>query len=198
MLVTVYCSGSIQKGPSDNGKKLYWTDVERHSLTEAAHPLNVRFLNPDDTAEDLSDTLALFGRDMYQVQYADFVVVDARERRGIGIGIEMVASKVFGTPLIVVSPIDTHYRKSKVDYRGSSVNDYIHPHLYGLADAVVDNFAAAGAWMKHYIEHPTKPKGNDVLFKAIDEYKTRMLPNDPPMLEILREMEVVDRERQKK
>lgn len=197
MLVTVYCSGSIQKGSSDKGKKLYWSDVERNTLAEAAHPLQVRFLNPDDPAEDLSDTLALFGRDMYQVQFADFIVVDARERRGIGIGIEMVASKVFGTPLIVVSPIDTHYRKSKVDYRGSSVNDYIHPHLYGLADVIVDDFDAAGAWMKRYMEHPTKTKGTDALFNAIEEYKTRMLPNDPPMLEILREVELVGKERNK-
>lgn len=197
MLVTVYCSGSIQKGPADKGKNFYWTTVERNALAEAAHPLQVRFLNPDDPAEDLSDTLALFGRDMYQVQFADFVVVDAREKRGIGIGIEMVASKVFGTPLIVVSPTDTHYRKSKVDYRGSSVNNYIHPHLYGLADAIVDDFNAAGVWMKQYMKHPIKTKSTDTLFSAIDEYKIRMLPKDLPMLEILRELEIVGKERHK-
>jgi hypothetical protein len=197
MLVTVYCSGSIQKGSSKD-KKYYWSDVERTILAEAASPLEVRFLNPDDPAKDLSNTLALFGRDMYQVQFADFVVVDARDRRGIGIGIEMVASKIFGNPLIVVSPNDTHYRKSKVDYRGSTVNDYIHPHLYGLADVIVDDFEAAGTWMKRFKENPTKPKDTGALFDAIDVYKQSMLPSDRPMLEILRELSHAGNERYQK
>lgn len=84
-----------------------------------------------------------FGGDIHRIQFANFIVFDARERREIGIGIEMAVSRVFGTPLIVVAPTDTYYRKSKVDYRGSSVEDYIHLHLYRSADGIVDNFCAA-------------------------------------------------------
>jgi len=198
MSVTIYCSGSIQKGTSDKSKKLYWTDTERNMLAQAARPLDIRFLNPDDPAHDLSDTLALFGRDMYQIQFADFVVVDARERRGIGIGIEMVVAKMFDTPLIIVSPNDTYYRSGKVDYRGSSVNDYVHPHLYGLADVIVNDFDAAGTWMKRYMENSTKPKGSEVIFEAINMYKNRMLSHDQPMLEILQALEHMDDERSRK
>src|SRR5947209_4469256 len=94
IMATVYCSGSIQKGVADN-KKLCWTDAERQALTEAARPVEINFLNPDDFCSNLENTLALFGRDLYQINMADFIVVDGRERRGIGVGIEMLASRLF-------------------------------------------------------------------------------------------------------
>lgn len=187
MLVTVYCSGSIQKGASD-AKKICWTDVEKDDLAGAAKPLDVRFLNPDDPAADLSNNLALFGRDLYQIQTASAIVVDGRERRGIGIGIEMVASRVFRTPLVAVVPRNTYYRMDYLEYRGSSVNDYIHPHLAVLADAVVATFAEAGEWLRQNIG-TVVPKGVDVLYAAIDAYKADLLQHDPPMLAVLEEVE---------
>ena len=188
MIVTVYCSGSIQKGPSDSGKTC-WTDAERAAITRGAHPLDVRFLKPEDPADDLANTVALFGRDMYQVQFGDFVVVDARERRGIGIGVEVLASRVFGTPLVIVAPPNSYYRLKSLSYRGSTVANYVHPHLQILADAIVDDFEQAGAWIRRYIDTPTKPKGPEILFRAIEKYRAEMLPTDQPMLVILREME---------
>src|SRR5690606_28067143 len=88
---SVYCSGSIAKGASDI-KKLCWTDTERDNVASGAQPHNVVFLNPDDPIVDAANTLGQFGRDMYQVMSASAVIVDARERRGIGIGVEMAAA----------------------------------------------------------------------------------------------------------
>jgi hypothetical protein len=183
MTFVVYCSGSIQKGSKD-AKKLCWTDVERKAVTEGAFPERVVFLNPDDPAENLSDTDALFGRDMYQVKSADAIIVDARERRGIGIGIEMLASRVFGTLLIAVVPHDTYYRMSNVAYRGSTVSDYVHPHLAILADAIVDTFEDAGKWLADH--RGATAKGLQAVENAIAAYQQRMLPRDEPMREILR------------
>jgi hypothetical protein len=187
VIYTVYCSGSIRKGPADK-EKLCWTDAERKALEEGAHPEGIRFLNPDDPAKDLSNTLALFGRDMYQVAHADFVVVDARERRGIGIGIEMVASRILETPLIAVVPSNTYYKMDKLDYRGSSVSNYIHPHLGILADAIVDDFFAAGVWIRGFIAAPFQTKGADTIREAIGAYQRDMLHTDRPMLELLKEI----------
>lgn len=191
MLVTIYCSGSIQKGPSDKGK-LCWTDVERAALAKTAQPIEVRFLNPDDPVDNLNNTVALFGRDMYQIQFADFVVVDARQRRGIGIGTEIVASRLLKTPLIAVVPRNTYYRQDKLSYLGSEVSDYIHPHLHVLVDAITDDFEAAGIWIKEYLSAPQQTlKSIDVIFEAIEKYKAEILPRDNPMLEILQEVEMV-------
>jgi hypothetical protein len=94
MSLLVYCSGSIQKGPRDY-KKSYWSDTERDAVALGARPEDIIFLNPDDPTVDIHDYAALFGRDMFQVRTADAVIVDARERRGIGIGIEILASESF-------------------------------------------------------------------------------------------------------
>jgi hypothetical protein len=189
--VTIYCSGSIQKGKTDTGK-LCWTDVEKNALADAMLPHKAIFLNPDDPLDDHSNTMAVFGRDMYQVQFANFVVVDARQRRGIGIGIEMVASKLLGTPLIAVVPKNTYYRQDKLDYRGSEVHDYIHPHLLGLADHIVGDFEQAGTWIKSFVEKPQEIKSTRIIYDAIDAYKNEILPKDIPMLEILKTLGRID------
>src|SRR4051794_19107944 len=90
-ILSVYCSGSIAKGAGDI-KKLCWSDIERGAVAEGASPNEVAFLNPDDPIPVPTNTLGQFGRDMYQVLCASAVIVDARERRGIGIGVEMAAA----------------------------------------------------------------------------------------------------------
>lgn len=184
MRVTVYCSGSIQKGPSDRGK-LCWTRVEQNAVAQAARPVEILFLNPDDPVANLDDTLSAFGRDMCQVEIADFVIVDARERRGIGIGVELVAAKLFGTPLIVVVPPGSYYRQTDLAYRGATIKNYIHPHVDTLADAIVDDFHAAGKWIKEFRETGFQPKGVEAIHEAVAAYRSRMLPHDEPMQKIL-------------
>jgi hypothetical protein len=188
VIVTVYCSGGIKKGTDDDGK-ICWTEADKQALKDAARPLDIRFFNPDDPVRDLSDAHVLFGRDMCQVQLADFVVVDARQRRGIGIGVEMLAAKVLGTGLVVVAPQNSHYRQAEVAMRGGTARDYIHPHILGLADAVVGKFSEAGTVIRDYVGSRRKPKGTDAVFDSITTYKAKLLPNDSPTLDILRERE---------
>lgn len=187
MIKTVYCSGSIQKGAADT-KKLCWTDVEKAELAAAARPAEIRFLNPDDPAPDLGNNLALFGRDLFQIKFADAIVVDGRERRGIGIGIEMVASRVFGTPLVAVVPRNTYYRMDRLEYRGSVVEDYVHPHLAVLADVVVSSFADAGMWVRDHGKANNPQKDVGVLQDAIARYEVDLLKADQPMLCIIAEV----------
>lgn len=186
MTISIYCSGSIMKGASDE-KKLCWSDIERLEVTKGAAPHEVVFLNPDDPITDPSNTLGQFGRDMYQVMVATAVVVDARERRGIGIGVEMSAAALLGTPIVVVAPRNSKYRADELEYRGVLVRDYVHPHVAALASAVVDDFVAAGEMLPELAPQ----KARDVhhmprwLEEAITEYRDNVLPGDPPMLAAL-------------
>ena len=188
MIITVYCSGSIPKGPTDK-RPFLWTDSERAELERAAYPFEIRFLRPDDAVASLDDSMAMFGRDMYQVQIANFVVVDARDRRGIGIGIEMLASRIMGTALIVVAPRDSHYRKSDVTYRGATVAEYIHPHIASLADVVVDSFAEAGTWISAFCSSSHHVKAFEAVQEAIEIYKRDVLHLDEPMVQLMLELE---------
>src|SRR6185312_7670859 len=123
-VLSIYCSGSILKGASDE-KKLCWTDAERADVANGSSS-KVVFLNPDDPITDPTNTLGQFGRDMYQIMIASAVVVDARERRGLGIGVEMAAAAAMGTPVITVAPRNGKYRMDELEYRGVKIIDYVH------------------------------------------------------------------------
>lgn len=186
--VSVYCSGSIMKGVADE-KKAYWTDVERRQVAMGAANHEVIFLNPDDPISDPANTLGQFGRDMYQVMVATAIIVDARERRGLGIGVEMAAAATFGTPVIVVAPRNSKYRSDELSYRGVTVFNYMHPHVAALANAVVDNFMDAGAALAELATVEVTRKHNWVwLDRAIHEYKENVLQGDSPMVEALKQL----------
>lgn len=188
MKVSVYCSGSITKGSRDRGK-LTWSDTERMEVAKGAAPHEVVFLNPDDPITDPGNILGQFGRDMYQVMIATAVVVDARERRGLGIGVEMAAAAAFGTPVVTVAPPNSKYRADLLEYRGATVRDYVHPHVAALSAAVVEDFLRAGEALAALVEAGGVPATGDVpgwLGGAISEYRHNVLHGDVPMLEALR------------
>lgn len=186
MMLTVYCSGSIVKGAGDD-KKLCWSDVERREVAKGTAPHEIVFLNPDDPITDPTNTLGQFGRDMYQVMMASAMIVDARERRGIGIGVEMAAAALLGTPVIVVAPRNSKYRADELEYRGILVRDYVHPHVAVLAAAVVDDFPAAGELLPKLASRKARvaPHMPGWLDRAVTEYRDNVLPGDPPMLAAL-------------
>jgi glycosyltransferase involved in cell wall biosynthesis len=192
MTLSIYCSGSIMKGTSDE-KKLCWSDLERDQVQKGAGSNRVVFLNPDDPITDPSNTLGQFGRDMYQIMAATAIVVDARERRGIGIGVEMAAAAAMGTPVIVVAPRNSKYRSDVLEYRGVEVKDYVHPHVASLAVGVVDNFIDAGRLLVTLKESADRRRAVPAwLEPAISEYEVNVLSNDAPMVEAMRELGLRD------
>ncbi|HET6296604.1 MAG TPA: hypothetical protein VFG33_24675 [Kribbella sp.] len=187
--LSVYCSGSIMKGAADE-KRLCWTDDERSEVRAGASPRQVVFLNPDDPITDPGNTLGQFGRDMYQVMVASAVIVDARERRGLGIGVEMAAAATFGTPIIVVAPRNSKYRTDLLEYRGVSVKNYVHPHVASLSDHVVDDFMSAGTALAD-LRDSTGLRSDAMpawLKAAIDEYSENVLLKDRHMLDALNDL----------
>ena len=186
-VLSIYCSGSILKGASDE-KKLCWTDAERADVANGSSS-KVVFLNPDDPITDPTNTLGQFGRDMYQIMIASAVVVDARERRGLGIGVEMAAAAAMGTPVITVAPRNGKYRMDELEYRGVKIIDYVHPHVASLSAVVVDDFESAGAALdKVGVNTDRRGQVPAWLEVAIHEYESNVLPNDGPMLEALQRL----------
>ncbi|WP_422773844.1 hypothetical protein ACN28C_13660 [Plantactinospora sp. WMMC1484] len=184
-LFSVYCSGSILKGSNEQGR-LCWTDEERAEVAKGAAPAEVVFLNPDDPITDPGNTLGQFGRDMYQVLTATAVIVDARERRGLGIGVEMTVAALVGTAVIVVAPRNSKYRCDVLEYRGVTVRDYVHPHVASLAAHVVEDFVSAGAALTTISK--SSPGDSQLpawLSAALAEYEGNILSGDQPMLHAL-------------
>ena len=98
--ISIYLAGNIQKD-HENKSQIYWTEEDRDFLRNELAPKNISFLNPALRTDDLSDQLSVFGRDMTQVYCSDLVFVDARERRGLGVGAEMMWAKMNRIPLLI-------------------------------------------------------------------------------------------------
>jgi hypothetical protein len=101
----------------------------------------------------------------------------------------MLAAKWFAKPLVSVAPRQGHYRRDELHYLGGTVKDYVHAHLDGISDVIVDDFAAAGSWIKDHLVNPTPIKKMAILQEAIATYKGQQLGRDLPMLEALSMLE---------
>lgn len=185
MQVAIYCSGGIAKGTGDSSK-LLWSKQFEEEFAETFRPYNPIFLRPSDPIPHLSNVQGLFGRDIAQIQNAQLIVVDARQRRGIGVGVEMLLSKIFGKYLLVICPHESHYRQKHIELRGQLVEDYLHPHIGVMADSIVEDFRAAGAQAKRAIENKYKPKGIEVLDACEKEYFECIYADDVNMKEFLK------------
>jgi hypothetical protein len=173
MNIKIYPSGTIAKSSSE--ERPVWTAVEQEIIRQAVLPHRITFYDPSAHVPNLDDTELMFGRDLHQVQSADFVVVDGRDRRGLGIGVEMMAAKVFAVPVVSVCPLDSHYRRNKVTYRGAHVQNYLHPHIATLSDVVVESFDEAGVWIRTFLESRPHAKDIRAIEKAMARYETELL-----------------------
>jgi hypothetical protein len=183
--VAIYLAGSIKKGHEQSNES-YWTDEDMDLLKKSLSPHEVSFLNPAFRTDDLSDQLSVFGRDMVQVSCSNFVFVDARDRRGLGVGAEMMWAKFHRNPVIVWAPRDSHYHKSKTTVLGVPVANFIHPFVEGLGDKIVEDLVEGAAWIKKVMSDPSIPiKGVEQIKAAMEHYKKRQLHNDEPMQALL-------------
>lgn len=183
--IAIYLAGSIKKG-HEKPDAYYWTDADMALLKKQLEPHSVSLLNPAFRTDDLSDQFSVFGRDMLQVFSSNFVFVDARDRRGLGVGAEMMWAKVNRIPVVAWAPRNTHYRKDATSLLGVPVANFVHPFVEALSDRIVDDLAEAAEWV-HAILSNSAPdiKGIEFIGSAMQYYKESQLPKDEPMKEML-------------
>ena len=183
--IAIYMAGSIQKG-HETGNELFWTEAHFQEIRECLKEIEVSFLNPAFRTDDLSDQRSVFGRDMTQVFSADAVFVDARDRRGLGVGAEMMWAKVHKIPVITWAPLETHYHKSETSILGVAVKKFIHPFVESLSDQVVGSLSQAALFIKDALNDPSfTPKGIEFITSAMEYYLSTGYPKDIPMQEIV-------------
>lgn len=101
--IAIYLAGSIKKG-HEKSDESYWTEEDKIFLKKHLNHYEVSFLNPAFRTDDLSHQRSVFGRDMLQVFSSNIVFVDARDRRGLGVGAEMMWAKVNAIPVVTWAP----------------------------------------------------------------------------------------------
>jgi hypothetical protein len=179
--ISIYLAGSIKKGHEKTNES-FWTDEDMLFLKESLSEYAVSFLNPAFRSGDLSDQRSVFGRDMTQVFCSDVVFVDARDRRGLGVGAEMMWAKVHKIPLITLAPKDSHYNKTTTTLLDVAVENWVHPFVESLSDAIVENLAEGALWIRKFLG-ASAPKVKDIEYirSAMRHYRDSQLHRDEPM-----------------
>ena len=187
MNLKIYLSGSIKKGDKDESKKSYWTNEEIMTLRNILSPkYNLTILNPAVRNDDLSDFKSTFGRDLLQVYVSDLILVDARDKKGIGIGSEMTFAKVNGIPVISISPENSQYNRTNFEYLGQKMDKWIHPFIGGLSDHIADSVEEAGTYiLNNFPLRKTDIKNLDYFYSAMQHYVDSQLKVDTEMYNLV-------------
>jgi hypothetical protein len=183
--INIYPAGGVQKGENDE-KKVSWTEEDMNIFRRKLAPAKVNFIDPRYRNDNLNDSIAVFGRDLMAVKVSDFVVVDGRQKRGIGVGQEMLFAKMQGIPVITIAPKGGHYAKGKIYYLGQHVEEYIHPFVFATSDAIVENFEQAAEWIKGFLEKPVKIKNSRIIEEAMDIYMKKYMDKDDPIKDAIK------------
>jgi hypothetical protein len=180
--ISIYLAGKIQKA-HEQQNETYWTQEDQELLSLLLAPYQIHFLNPAIRSDDLSDQQSVFGRDMLQVSSSDVVFVDARDRRGLGVGAEMMWAKINKIPVLSLSPLDSHYHKTSTSLLGVDVDSWVHPFVEGLSDKIVGSLEEGATWLNMILENPlTNVKGADFIQESMQHYLKEQFPLDEPMV----------------
>lgn len=183
--IAIYLAGSIKKGHEKSGET-FWTDEDMSILKKSLDKYELLFLNPAFRTDDLSDSFSVFGRDMLQVFSSNIVFVDARDRRGLGVGAEIMWAKVNKIPVVTWAPKNSHYNKDHTTILGVPVSNFIHPFVGSLSDKIVENLVEGAEWIHSVMSDPgVEIKGIQYIGSAMQHYKDSQLHHDVPMKELL-------------
>jgi hypothetical protein len=183
--ISIYLAGKIQKA-HEGTNECYWTQENLDSLRTYLSEFEITFLNPAIRSDDLSDQRSVFGRDILQVTCSDIVFADIRDRRGIGVGAEMMWAKIHKIPLVTWAPRDSHYYKSQTTLLNVPVKDWIHPFVFALSDYMAETLKDASEYIRKVLTDPDTPiKGIDYIESAMHYYKDSQLHTDIPMKDLL-------------
>lgn len=166
-MIKIYLCGGVRKSSDD--KKIVWSEEDRGEIRDVLG--EVKFLDPQTGWEGLGP-LENFGCDLNDIKNCDFVMVDARQKRGIGIGAEMAIAKLWEKPVVTVCPANSHFRRD-IEYYGTPVKGWIHPFLFSLSDKVVETPKDAASWVKEFLESPGKVKDQGIFDEAMDAFRKK-------------------------
>lgn len=184
--VAIYLAGNIKKGHEILNED-FWSDVELSIIEKTMNALSVDFLHPAIRSDDLSDQKSVFGRDLSQVYCSNVVFVDARQRRGLGVGAEMMWAKMNTIPVVTLCPQESHYKRTDVKILNVRVSDWVHPFVENLSDSLVTSVEDGAKWIQNYMlnKESITIKGPTSLKEAMQYYCDTQFNKDEPMQALL-------------
>jgi hypothetical protein len=162
-MLRIYLSGSVRKGDRDpRPNREFWSEDDENKIIRGVTDAHVVLLNPNKTAIRRKDIRSNFGCDLYLVSTSHVILVDARSKKGVGIGAEMMFATLRSIPVISWVPQNSHYRKDRLpNVFGEDLVDWIHPFIHGLSDYIVDDLDQVIALLNRYVEDGCLPIKKD-------------------------------------
>lgn len=143
----VFLSGSVKKGDDDRrSDEYFWSEEDEVRLKNVAGG-TIEILNPSTITIPRHLYGKRFVADMEMLLGSDAVVVDARTKKGLGVGAEMAIAKQNHIPVFVLCPIGSEYRGWEMATDGAK-QEWIHPFVSGLADKLFENIEELGKEIK--------------------------------------------------
>ncbi|MCH9753343.1 MAG: hypothetical protein K0T99_00375 [Alphaproteobacteria bacterium] len=191
--ILVYLSGGIKKGHDDQ-RKFFWNEKEKKELVSEMTNTSLIQLDPALRTDDLGDMLSILGRDMLQVLISDAVLVDARTKRGVGVGAEIDRAETQNIPVIAIVPEDTAYHKFDTTILDQHIDEWKHPFIFGYTSFAAKTFAESGKWIDQNLAQKKECLPNDIsdrILGAMQHYIHTQLMNDLPMKKMYEEISIV-------
>jgi hypothetical protein len=173
--IAIYLAGSVKKVHTENDNKLLFDDNSKEQILQNLSDFEVIILDPN-VSDYFPLEFANFGKDMLSVVSSNFLIIDLRDKRGIGVGAEMMMAKFHRIPVVSVCPPNTHNRRQMKD------QEWIHPFIPALSDAIVNDFSEAARWIKNFMNNPAKVKSEKEIDDYIEVYKSKILKDDTEFL----------------
>ena len=194
--MTAYLSGSIKKGHENSEKSdgFYWHNPEKEGLVSGAPNTHFILLDPSERTDDLRDPVSILGRDMLQVIISDVVLVDARHKRGIGVGAELDRAETQDIPLVMIAPQDTFYHKLNTSVLGQDIPEWKHPFIFGYTDYIAQTCKEAGQLIDAYLYPKQKTVPNSIsnrIVGAMQHYIRKQLAHDKPMCDLYVDNQII-------
>src|SRR5882672_9172969 len=172
--VKVFLSGSVRKGDQDRRPPThYWSEHDESKLYELVTDVKLELLNPNRVEIDRALSLDRFIEDIDMLLASDVVIVDARTRKGLGVGAEMMLARSRNIPVLVLCPHDSEYRKGGA----------IHAFVVGLSSKIFGSLADLAREIELLIKEGSipRPETNREGIDAICEGcgKARVTRSDP-------------------
>lgn len=189
----IYLCGSIKKSNAVNNN-FTWTAENINYISSLATKLhfNLTFLNPASRSDDLSDELSLFGRDMLQVYLSDFLLVDGRDKKGVGVGYEMAFANFKNIPVISWVPYNSHYRPENLIMLGQHLLNWNHPFFKIPSQILAETLdEAVNAIATHALTTSLPLTKDDFVLPAMQHYIGTQLQKDQEMNDLISAHEIL-------
>lgn len=129
MTIKVFLSGSVRKEGDTRSEGNYWRPEDEAHLRSALSTYELDFLDPNDVDIDRSKSIDRFYADIRLILDSDIVLMDARTRKGLGVGAEVMMAKYENIPVLALCPSYSEYWKG----------DAVHAFIAGLSMKVCDS-----------------------------------------------------------